>query len=155
MSDNKYIASSSQMNEGKTIPDKITALRNMSISYEMRLRGGVFDTNTNSWIIKNRALAGENFINNTTGIITSFCENVNLFTTKNREQFILEYSDAFFKVNNMALNDLTINEQNYKPVIKMFKDTLGNIGDVILGSKDSLKGVFDKYETPREEVEEF
>jgi hypothetical protein len=156
MSNNKsYLTTSQNVNEGRNIPDKITGLRNMAISYEMRLRGGVFSPAANSWVIKNKALAGEDFINQTTGILTSFCENVNLFTTKKDDKFLLEFADAFYRVNVFCLNDNSIVASNYRAVIKMFKDTLSNIGDVILGSKDSLKGVFEKYEAQNEEGEEF
>lgn len=156
MSDNKgYISSSQSLQEGKNIPDKITALRNMAVSYEMRLRGGVYNSSTGSWVLKNKSLAGQEFINQTTGMLTSFCENVNLFTTKKEDKFLLEFADAFYRVNVFCLNDQTVPVETYRAVIKMCKDTLSNIGDVILGSKDTLKGVFEKYETPNEETEEF
>ena len=128
------------------LTDKVTAIKNFAKSYEMRLRGGTFDTSTNSWIIKNKALVGNDFINLTTGILTSFCENSNLFTTKDKDKFLFEFADAFFKVNVMCLNDDSLKEENYKPALKMFKDTMSNVGDIITGSKEDLKSIFDKYE---------
>lgn len=137
------------------LTDKVTAIKNFAKSYEMRLRGGTFDTTTNSWVIKNKALVGSDFINLTTGILTSFCENANLFTTKKADKFLFEYADAFYKVNGMCLNDISIKENKYRPALKMFKDTLGNIGDIITGSKDSLKDIFKKYEEMEDQREDF
>lgn len=154
MSGYNQLPSTSMLQE-KTIPDKITAIKNLVVSYEMRLRGGVYNPNNNSWVIKEKALIGENFIRKSTGIINSYSENANLFTTKEIDKFNLEFADAFFKVNAMLLNDPTTKRDNYKSVIKMFKDTLGNIGDIIIGSKDSLKSIFEKYEEQNTSEEDF
>jgi hypothetical protein len=137
------------------LTDKVTAIKNFAKSYEMRLRGGVFNTSTNSWLIKNKALVGDDFISLTTGILTSFCENSNLFTTKDKDKFLFEFADAFFKVNVMCLNDDSLKEEKYKPALKMFKDTMSNVGDIITGSKEDIKGIFDKYEEQETVSNEF
>ena len=152
-SDNQF--TTAQMQGEQSLSGKITSIKNFAKSYEMRLRGGTFDSTSNSWIIKNKALVGDDFINITTGILTSFCESANLFTDKDYDKFLFEFSDAFFKVNVMCLNDISLKERKYRGVLKMFKDTLSNIGDIITGSKDSLKDIFKHYEEPPEKVEEF
>ena len=151
---NNQLQSSTIQGE-KKLTDKVTAIKNFAKSYEMRLRGGVFDTTTNGWVLKNKALVGSKFINLSTGVLTSFCENANLFTTKDKDKFLFEFADAFYKVNGLCLNDVSVKESYYRSALKMFKDTLSNIGDIITGSKDSLKAIFDKYEEDRAVSEEF
>lgn len=139
----------------KSMHDKVTALKNFAISYEAKLRGGVYDASTGKFKYINKALVGNDFINKTTGMINTFAEEANLFTTKDREKFILEFADLFYRVNVFCLNDPTLPADNYRSVIKIAKDTVSNLGDIFLGSKDSIKGIFEKYETPETSEEEF
>lgn len=130
----------------KNLPDKITALKNLATSFDMKMKGFKLDTGNEQWVISGTALAGGNFINLATGILSSFAENANLLTTKNMDKFIMEFTDGFFKVNVLILNDPNTPSENYKAVIKMFKDTLSNIGDIITGSKSTVAKVFDNPE---------
>lgn len=130
----------------RNLPDKITALKNLAKSFDMKMNGFKLDTGNEQWIIAGTALAGGTLINQATGIISSFAENANLITTKQAEKFLMEFTDAFFKVNVMILNDPNTPSENYKAVIKMFKDTLSNIGDIITGSKSTMVKVFDNPE---------
>ena len=137
------------------IQNKATSIKNMSKSYEMRLRGFKWDISENKWIPHTRALVGSEFIDLTVGILTSFSETANLMTTKEQETFLIQFSDAFFKVNNMCLNDMSLRDVHYRSVLKMFKDTLLNIGEIILGSRDILKNVFSEQEHVDHEGGEF
>jgi hypothetical protein len=130
----------------RKVKDKITALKNLSKSYEMRMRGFHQNTTGDSWYASGVALAGEDFIRQSSGILNSFTESVNLITDKDREKFVMEFLDAFYRVNTMALNDPTVPTENYRAVIKMFKDTLSNTGDVITGSKGMFDKVFHQQE---------
>lgn len=130
----------------RTLPDKITALKNLAKSFDMKMNGFKLDTTNDSWVIAGTALAGGNTINLATGILSSFAENANLITTKTAEKFLMEFTDGFFKVNVMILNDPNTPADNYKAVIKIFKDTLSNIGDIITGSKAHMVKVFDNPE---------
>lgn len=127
--------------EGK-LPDKISAIKNLAKSYNMRTRGFGWNTSNDSWIITGKALAGSDFINETTGIITSFAEPANLMTTKEPQKFLMEFADAFFRVNTMAVNDISIPQVTYRALIKMFKDTMSNIGDIITGSREVYKEIY-------------
>lgn len=126
----------------RNLTDKLTALKNLAKSYEMRCRGYRPSGNNDKWQITGKALAGTNFINQSTGILMSFAEPANLITTKLPEKFQREMADAFFRVNVACLNDETITMHNYRTVIKMFKDTMSNIGDIIVGSKGTLSPLF-------------
>lgn len=130
----------------KTLPDKITALKNLAKSFDMKMNGYKSNSSNDSWVICGKALATSNLINQATGILSSFAENANLITTKDKDKFLMEFTDAFFKVNVMILNDPGTPSENHRAVIKMFKDTLSNIGDIITGSKASLIKIFDNPE---------
>ena len=125
-----------------TLPDKITALKNLAKSYDMKMRGFKLDTSNDKWVIAGKALSGSDLITQSTGIISSFAENANLMTTKPPEKFLREFADAFYRINTQILNDMSTPMENYRAVIKMFKDTMSNIGDIITGSKSSLEGIF-------------
>ena len=129
----------------KSIPDKITTLKSLAISFEMKCKGFKFDVANNKWVPSGTgmALAGSNTIDAGSGIIATFAENINLITSKDIEKFTMEFTDAFFKFNVMLLNDPATPAENHKPVIKMFKDTLSNIGDIITSSKGLIGKVFD------------
>ena len=124
------------------LPDKISAIKNLAKSYNLRVRGFSWNTSNDSWIIAGKALAGSDFINETTGIITSFAEPANLMTTKDPQKFLMEFADAFFRVNTAAVNDLSIPQSTYRALIKMFKDTMSNIGDIITGSREIYREIY-------------
>lgn len=132
--------------------DKFTAIKNLAKSYEMRLRGFKWSTSGEKWVhYGDKALTGGNFITSTTGIISSFTEYANLITTKDKEKFARQYMDAFMRVNVMMLNDPTVPAKNYRAVIKMFKDTMDNTGDIITGSRELTRSSFrEEQEEPRQ-----
>lgn len=130
----------------RTLLDKFTALKNLSKSYDMKMRGFKLDTSNDNWVIAGKALAGSDFITQSTGIISSFSESANLITTKEKEKYMMEFADAFYRVNTMILNDQSIKQENYRAIIKMFKDTMSNIGDIITGSRAMLDPIFKNKE---------
>jgi len=139
----------------RTLPDKITALKNLAKSFDMKMNGYKSSSTTDQWVIAGEALAGSNLINLATGILSSFAENANLMTTKNSEKFLMEFTDAFFKVNGMILNDPATPSENHRAVIKMFKDTLSNIGDIITGSKSTVSKVFDNPDLLKDSSDDY
>lgn len=139
----------------RSLPEKITALKNLAKSYDMKMNGWKLDSSNDRWVISGKALAGSKLINQTTGILSSFAENANLLTTKTQEKFLMEFTDSFFKANVMILNDQATPADNHRAVIKMFKDTLSNIGDIITGSKSTLQKIFDNPELLKEGNSDF
>ena len=121
-----------------TLKDKITAIKNLSKSLELRLRGYMYNTSNEKWNVVGFSLAGKDFINKVVGMVNSFSETANLITTKNEEKFFVQYADFFRRLNNLLLNDETITAENYRTIIKMCKDTMVNIGDIITGSRDFI-----------------
>ena len=139
----------------KTLPDKITALKNLAKSFEMKMCGYKPDTSNDKWVIAGEALAGSSAIDQASGIIYSFAENANLFTTKTADKFLIEFTDAFYKTSVSILNDQATPSENHRAVIKMFKDTLSNIGDIITGSKQTLSKIFDNPDLLRNPESEY
>lgn len=134
-----------QISGENRMQDKITAIKNLAKSYNMRMRGFSWDTSNENWIITGKALATSTYINETTGIITSFAEPANLITTKTPEKYFFEFKDAFLRANGMIINDLGIPATRYRAVIKIFKDTMSNIGDIITGSKEMITTVLKSF----------
>lgn len=135
---------SNEISGERNLPDKVTAIKNLAKSYDMRMRGFKWDSSNDKWLPSGKALAGSNFITQSVGIITSFAEYANLITTKTSEKYLMEFADAFYRVNTMILNDESIPQENYRAVIKMFKDTMSNIGDIITGSRATMNKIFEK-----------
>ncbi len=129
----------------RNIHDKVTSLKNLAKSYEMKMRGFGVDTTNEAWKPMGKALSGKEFITQSSGIIYSFAEPSNLMTGKSPEKFMMEFADAFYRVNTMILNDQSTPASNYRAVIKMFKDTLSNVGDIITVSKNYLQKIFDQF----------
>src|SRR5690606_6790981 len=110
--------------------------------------GFKLDTSNDKWVPNGQdgiryPLASSNIINQAVGIISSFTEDINLLTNKKEEKFLMEFTDAFFKFNGMVLNDSGTPQENHRVVIKMFKDTMSNIGDIIIGSKAIFQKIYD------------
>lgn len=132
------------------LPDKVSALKNLANSFDMKMRGFKMNTTNDQWIPAGEALAGSKVIDQGTGMITSFAEEVNLMTTKDKEKFLMEFTDAFFKFNVMILNDQATPQETHRAVAKIFKDTFSNIGDIITGSKSTYAKMFDNPDFQKE-----
>lgn len=121
-----------------SVDDKITSIRKIANAYYMRMWGYELNSSQDKWVKKNDELAGEKFISMTTGILNSHAEPSNLISSKPYDRFVMDFADAFHRVNTMALNDESIPQENYRAVIKMFKDSFSSIGHITTGSKDFL-----------------
>lgn len=139
-----------EVNGERSVNDKITALKNIAKSYEMKLKGYKLSSNNEKYEISGRALAPEDIITASTGILGSYTEYSNLITTKHPDKFAYESADAFFKVNVMLLNHDGLKSENYRTVLKMFKDSMSNVGDIICGSRSFMEKIVHKEE-PKEE----
>lgn len=123
----------------ETLRSKSTALKNMAKSYEKRVSGWGWNQNDNSWEIKGPALAGSQLIQDSTSIILSFCETANLITTKDELRFKAQFFDAFHRINAMCTNSRQVFQERYRAFIKIFKDTMQNVGDIIVGSRKLIR----------------
>lgn len=119
--------------------NKSTAIKNIAKSYEMRCKGWKPDTSNENWIPTGEPqLASGLFISSSTAILTSFCEYANLITTKDKVQFFRQYKDAFKRINYLMLNSPADKPHNVRIGVKLFKDAMVNIGDIICGSRELI-----------------
>lgn len=139
---NNYITSYDIQSE-RNLPEKMTAIKNIAISYNLLLRGYEINPASNKFEITGPALIGSQFIRQTSNILHSFCEYANLISTKDEDKFFREYADAFYRVNAMLVTDPTRTKHTYRAIIKIFKDRLSSIGDIITGSRELTKGIFE------------
>lgn len=135
--------SNDSINLGLTeLKDKLTSLRNIVRSFELRLSGYVWDANATKFIYKGDVLAGQTVINKGVGLLQAFSEESNLLTSKDRltiERQIYHISKAF---NNTLVDDIGCTKENYNVVLTMFQDTIDNICDIIQNSKSTMDSLF-------------
>lgn len=128
----------------KSLQDKVTRIKNVAISYRMILEGKTFIEEEGAFVQTRPAIAGNHFTSLSYGIVNSFAEDSNLLTQKDLEKFNIQFIDAFVKIEMLSLRDRSICERDQRAILKLFKDTLINIGDVITGSKENMEKVFAK-----------
>lgn len=133
----------------KEVSKKVTKLTQMPMAFRMSLEGKQYDEEKGGYRQTGKAIAGERFIAKATGTITSFATEANLLTQKEIDTFVMQYADACRKIESELLRDRSISERNTRVIFKMFKDTLFNIGEIIIGSKENMKAVFGRIDEER------
>jgi len=130
--------------------EKILEVNKITLEYKMTLEGKEFDSDENQYIQVSKAIAGSHFIRLSSGIINSFSETANLVSKKDIDKFNIQFIDAFLKLNNAALRDRTIGEKDMRLVLKLAKDKLCNVGDIITNNEGNMAAVIGKYEDDEE-----
>jgi len=134
----------------KEVSKKVTKLTQLPMNFRMALEGKSYDEEKAGYKQTGKAIAGSRFISKANGILNSFASEANLLTQKDIDTFIMQFADACRKVESELLRDRSISEKNTRAIFKMFKDTLFNIGEVIVGSKENMKAVFGRIEQERQ-----
>lgn len=137
----------------KEVSKKVTKLTQLAMSYRMTLEGKSYDEEKGGYKQTGKAMAGQRFIAKTYAVLNSYASEANLLTQKDIETFVMQYWDACRKVFNESLRDRSISERNQRVILKIFKDTLFNIGEIITGSKDNMAKVFGRIEEEKKEEE--
>ena len=96
---------------------------------------------TEKYIQVGRAIASQKFIDISYGILNSFSEQTNFVSSKDEETFFIQFFDAFNKINNLMLQDRAISPDVQSSIIKLVKDRLKNIGDIITNNKGNMEAV--------------
>jgi len=135
----------------KEIQNKVTKLTHFSMAFRMTLEGKHYDEEKGGYRQIGKAIAGQRFIAKANGILSSYSTESNLLTQKDIETFVRQYADACRKIETELLRDRSISEKNTRVIFKMFKDTLFNIGEVIIGSKENMKAVFGRIDQERKD----
>lgn len=136
-----------------SLRDKITSIRKLVRSLEERLRGSEWSGKGETFTYVGRPLAGEHVIAKATGLLQPFTEEANLITTKREEMFAKQKWRVAHIFNNTCLLDQTVTAANFPTVVEMFRDTVQNIGDVILESRGTMNSIFTEPEERRESGE--
>jgi len=126
--------------------DAVLKVKSHAESFEMLLKGKdlVQTQNGEKWVQKKRSLAGESFISLAGGILGSFSNQSNLLSNKDEQQFLIQFEDAYYKVSSMALRDRSISETNLRGVMKIFKDRMWLVGNIICNTKGNMDSVFNR-----------
>lgn len=125
------------------LTNKVTALNEMSLEFTTKLEGKTYDAETGAYVQTGKALVGRDFILLAGGILNSFAANANYLSGKERESFFMQFKDAHQKVNlSLSMRNRAVPEATQRAVLKMFKDTLWNVGDIITGAKGNMEKVF-------------
>jgi len=145
--DNKEFTSRKEITIAKEtdLTNRVTQINKIALSYRMILEGKTFFEETGSFKQTGPAIAGKKFISLSYGVINSYSNESNLITEKDFDKFAIQFMDAFEKVNNLILRDRSISEKDYRVIIKLFKDKLMNIGDIITGASGNMEKIFNTY----------
>jgi len=119
----------------------ILRLNNIAIEYKAMMEGKRKEEGKETYIQTGRALASQKFIDTTYGIINSFSEQANLVADKDEDTFMIQFVDAFHKINDMMLLDRSITAEYYRPIIKIIKDRLRNLGDILTNNPENMRSV--------------
>jgi len=130
----------------------ILMLNNIALEFKAILSGKDKQEGTENYVQVGRAWASRSFIDASYGILNSYSEQANLVTSKDEETFFIQFTDAFNKINNMMLLDRSILPKFYSPIIKLIKDRLVNIGNIITNNNGNMEAVIGRIgEEQREE----
>ena len=119
--------------------DKVVAIRKLVRSLELRYRGHEWTSKGDSFYPTGNVLLGEEVIQKATGLLQPFCEESNLIAVKKnnvmaRQKFYVNMTFLDTCLTNMGCPDY-----NMKVVFQMFKNTLQNIADIIMSSRNYME----------------
>lgn len=123
----------------KSGKEEITSIKNMVRNLSFRLSGYIYSTENNELIPSGKPLATTNIINVAVSLLQPFADNSNLITSKEKLVFFRQKWEINTAFNRFVAKNIGDNTDNYEVIIKSFKTTLQNIGDIILNSKDIMK----------------
>lgn len=138
----------------KDVINKVTSLKNIVLEYQMNLEGKCYDAEKGGYVQIGKALAGNEFIKLSSGILNSFAAESNLLTTKDKDTFVMQFMDAHEKVNmSLSMRNRAVPEKNQRAILKMWKDSLWNICEIIIGSSKNMESVFGSIQQLKDDVE--
>jgi hypothetical protein len=126
----------------KNLQDKITSIRRFLEDFQKRLEGYEFVSNTESISYTGRVLCGSNTVQKLVSLLSPFAENSNLISAIKIEDYYREKYEINSTVNEMLLADPAVSIENYKTIMKMFKNTFKRIGNIINTSRDLMRSQF-------------
>jgi len=134
----------------KNIKNKATFISKLVDSLELTLSGYARDKNGEKKYTGN-VLAGTTVITKAVGLLNPFSDESNLITSKEKKVFYKQKHEINSTFNEVLLKEMGSRSKNYKEIMKMFKTTLQNIGDIILDSKAFMSSILTN---PKEDLDE-
>ena len=124
----------------------MTSINRIAENYEMTLSGRELQKkgDTDVWVQTGKSIAGNSFIRLSGALLRSFADESNLISDKTIDDFRLQFMDAFNKASATIMRDRSIAETNHRNILKIFKDRMWNVGDIITNTKGNMKSIFDR-----------
>lgn len=120
---------------------KSTDIQGILKSFELRLSGHITSYKSKKFIYTGDCLAGDFVTQKLVGLLDSFAKSGNLITSKKDLTFFKQRFLSGQVVNGTLLTEDGGLAENYILLMTMYRTCLQNIGDIILSSKDLMRGV--------------
>lgn len=134
---------------------ELLKINNIALEYKYTLEGKTLDESEGKWIQTGVALAGYDFIKITFSMMNSFAELANLVSAKKQLDFYMQYKDSVKKQFVLVRKDRSIIAKNKSSVMKLFKDKLLNIGDIICNTDGNMDSIVKGLEAKKDEEDLF
>jgi len=124
-----------------SLKNKATFISKLVDSLELTLSGYVRDKDGEK-TYTGKVLAGSTVITKAVGLLQPFSDESNLITSKDPKVFYRQKHEINSTFNRVLYLEIGSRSANYTEIMKMFKTTLQNVGDIILESKGLMQGMF-------------
>lgn len=125
-----------------SLSDKITAIKTIATDFERRITGFSQKDKGATWIYVGNPLVSKQTASKLSGLMQSFANEINLISEKDNLNLAWQKYETIHCAIANCLMDIGCPAENYSIVIKMFKNTLKNISDVIGTSKKMFEKMF-------------
>ena len=144
----KELPESVTLDNANSIQDKLTSLKWIPRSFELRLLGYEWDSNGKNFVYKGSCLTGSETASKGAGLLEPFASEINLMSQKDFQKWVDQRFEVASTFNEWVFNSADVPAKNQKTVLKMFRNTLQNMADVSLHSKSTMKLMFGQEEKP-------
>jgi len=132
--------------EDKELNNMLLRVNLITLEFKMILEGKTVSDDNKNYLQTSKAMIGDHSIKLLCSLLQSYSAMANLVSQKDIEKFNIQFIDAFIKANNYILRDRTVKEKDARMIIKLFKDKLCNIGDIITNNKKNMESVMGRME---------
>ena len=130
--------------------DKITNIKNLARSFELRLLGYEWDDAGQKFRYNGNVLCGTETAKILVGLIQPFSESISLIGELDRLTYEKRFYNLMRTVNSKLIKQEDCPTENYEVIWEMFKNTLDNITDVTIKSKSFIGKIFNPEKEEKE-----
>lgn len=127
------------------VTEYIAALQGKSRQESSSGTNSIVYRQTGKWI------ASKTYIHLTAAELYNFADTSNISGSKDMDRFFIQFKDAFNKVQNVYVKDERMTDEYQSMIIKLFKDAMVNIGEVITNESGNMKLILERYQREKEE----